>query len=328
MKLFVYGYREFDEKEYFDFFSEKMGVELGICADAPTLENAELAREYDYISIITSPISRALIQRFRELGIKMISTRTIGYDHIDMKAAGELNMKVSNATYSPGCVADYTVMLMLMVLRKMKRIMQRADVQDFTLKGIQGREMHNMTVGVIGTGRIGATVIRDLQGFGCKVLAYDLYKKEEVTKMAEYVELDALLENSDIISLHMPLTDENHHMINAAAIEKMKQYAIIINTARGGLIDSNALISGLECGKIGGAGLDVVEKEAGLYYYDRRADALDNRELAMLRSFPNTVVTPHMAFYSDQAISDMVYSTIFACAQDEKGEENPYLVQA
>lgn len=327
MRIFVYSYREFDEKQFFDTFSREMDIELGICGDAPTMENACLAEGYDYVSVITCPVGGQLVQKFYDMGIKMISTRTIGYDHIDMKKARELGMPISNATYSPCCVAEYAIMLILMVMRKMKRIMQRADIQDYTLKGIQGRELHNMTVGVVGTGRIGRTVIQNLSGFGCRILAFDLYQNDAVKAQADYVDFDTLLKESDIITLHMPLTDDNYHMIDGEAIGKMKEQVILINTARGALIESEALIRGIECGKIGGAGLDVVEKELGMYYYDRRSDVLDNRELAVLRSFPNVVVTPHMAFYSDQATNDMVYSTMFACMQHDRGEENPYRVE-
>ena len=155
MKIFVYNYREFDEAEYFQKFSREYHVELGICRDAPTLENAHLAAGYEYVSIITSKIDEKLMERFHELGVKMISTRTIGFDHVDLEAARKYGIQVSNVSYSPECVADYTVMLILMAIRKMKRIMQRAEINDFSLPGIQGKELPNFTVGVLGTGRIG-----------------------------------------------------------------------------------------------------------------------------------------------------------------------------
>lgn len=326
MKLFVYSYRLFDEREFFERYSDEFGFEMAYCLDAPTLENAHLAEGFDYLSVITTQISAPLVERFSQMGIKMISTRTIGYDHIDIKKAKEINMRISNASYSPSSVADYTIMLMLMVNRKMKRIMERASIQDFSLPGIQGREMHNLTVGIIGTGRIGRKVIESLTGFGCRILAYDWHPKEEVKKFVEYVEFDTLIRNCDMISLHMPATEKFYHMINRETIALMKDKAVIINTARGALIDSEALIEGLECGKLGGAGLDVVEKEFGLYYFDLKSDILDNRQLAILKSFPNVIVTPHMAFYTDQAVGDMVLSSFKACISDGKGEENPYLV--
>ena len=323
MKLFVYSYREFDEAEFFQKFAEEYQVELGICHDAPTMENAYLAEGYPYVSIITTKIDEELMNRFHALGVKMISTRTIGYDHIDLEAARKCGISVGNVTYSPECVADYTVMLMLMSIRKMKRIMQREEINDFSLPGIQGKEMPNFTVGVLGTGRIGRAVIRDISGFGCKIYAYDQYENDEVKKYAQYVSLDEIYEKCDMITLHMPLTEENMHLIDAEAIQKMQDGVVLINTARGGLIDTKALIDGLESGKIGAAGLDVIEDEFGMYYFDRKSDILSKRDLYILRGFPNVIVTPHMAFYTDQAVSDMVKHSIESCMLHEAGKEDP-----
>ena len=215
-------------------------------------------------------------------------------------------------------------MLMLMSIRKMKRIMQREEINDFSLPGIQGREMHNFTVGVIGTGKIGQAVIRDLSGFGCRIYAYDLFPSQKVHAYAEYAELDTIFATCDMITLHMPLGDDNYHMINADAIAKMKQGVVLINTARGGLIDTKALLDGLESEKIGAAAMDVIEDEFGMYYYDRKSDIISKRELYILRGFPNVIVTPHMAFYTDQAVSDMVRHSIESCCLNEAGEENPW----
>lgn len=323
-KVAVYNYREFDEAEWFQKFSEELGLELVICHDAPDMENASLAKGCECISIITSKIPAEMVQRFADLGVKFIHTRTIGYDHIDTQRCRELGIRFGNAPYGPNGVADYTLMLMLMSIRKMKCIMERAAVQDYTLKGIQGRELADFTVGVIGTGRIGRTVVRELGGFGCRILAYDLCENDEVKQYADYVNLDVLMETADLITLHTPLTDENYHLINRETIAKMKDHVVIINTARGGLIDSEALIEGIESGKIGAAGLDVVEKEFGLYYYDRKSDIIGNRELSILRGFPNVTVTPHMAFYTDNAIRTMVEKSLRSCHAFLTGAENPY----
>ena len=326
MKIFVYSYREFDEAEYFQKFSKEYGVELGITTEAPTMENVHLAEGYEYVSIITTKIDEELMERFHELGVKMISTRTIGYDHVDIVAAKRLGMHVSNVSYSPECVADYTVMLMLMSIRKMKRIMQREEINDFSLPGIQGRELPNFTVGVLGTGRIGRAVIRDLSGFGCKIYAYDKYENDEVKKYAQYADLDTIYRECDLITLHMPLLDDNFHLIDGDAIGKMKDGVVIVNTARGGLIDTKALIEGIESGKISAAGLDVIEDEFGMYYYDRKSDVLKKRDLYILRGFPNVIVTPHMAFYTDQAVSDMVKNSILSCMYHAEGKEDSWAV--
>ena len=181
-------------------------------------------------------------------------------------------------------------------------------------------------MGVIGTGRIGETVVRSLSGFGCRLLAYDLYEKEEVKKYAEYVTLAEMWKRADVITLHAPLTEENYHMIGEESIARMKDGVVIVNTARGGLIDSQALIAGIEAGKIGAAGLDVVENEFGLYYYDRKSDVLDNRELAVLRGFPNVTVTHHMAFYTDDCVETVVRDSLKGCKLFLEGKENPWRV--
>lgn len=328
MKVTVYNCRSFDEKELFEKYGKELGIELVLCPDAPDKENAVLAKESECIDIITSKMPAELLKVFAGYGVKYVTTRTIGYDHIDVKAARELGMTVANAPYGPCGVADYTVMLILMTIRKMKRIIERTNIQDYSLMGIQGRELKDLTVGVIGTGRIGRTVLKDLSGFGCRLLAYDLYENEEVKKSGvSYVTLEEMWKQADVITLHAPLTDDNYHMINSEAISKMKEGVMIINTARGGLIDSQALIAGIESGKIGGAGLDVVENEFGLYYYDHKSDILNNRELAVLRGFPNVTVSHHMAFYTDDCVDTVVRDSLLGCRCFVEGKENPWEVK-
>ena len=327
MKVTVYNCREFDEKELFEEYGIELKIELVLCPDAPNKENAALAKGGECIDILTSRMPADLLQVFADYGVKYITTRTIGYDHIDVKAAKELGMTVANAPYGPCGVADYAVMLILMTIRKMKRIMERTNIQDYSLCGIQGRELKDLTVGVIGTGRIGRTGLKNLSGFGCKLMAYDLYESIEVAESGvPYVTLDEMWKNADVITLHTPLTDENYHMIGEEAIAKMKDGVMIINTARGGLIDTQALISGIESGKIGGAALDVVENEFGLYYYDHKSDILSNRELAVLRGFPNVTVSHHMAFYTDECVRTVVRDSLLGCKCFTEGRENPWEV--
>ena len=176
---------------------------------------------------------------------------------------------------------------------------------------------------MIGTGKIGSTVIRHLSGFGCKLLAYDLYPSESVRAYAEYVPLEELYARSDIITLHLNATRENYHLIDAKAIAMMKDGALLVNTARGTLIDPEALLQGLESGKLGGAGLDVVEDENGICYYNRCGEALPNRELNLLRSYPNVILSPHTAFYTDVNVASMVESVFEAVADFAAGRENP-----
>ena len=299
-----------------------------MCPDAPDEKNASLAKGSECIDILTSQMTAGLLKVFADYGVKYVTTRTIGYDHIDIKAAKELGLTVANAPYGPCGVADYTVMLLLMTIRRMKRILERTNIQDYTIKGIQGRELKDLTVGIIGTGRIGRTVLKDLSGFGCRLIAYDLYESAEVKESGVlYVTLEEMWRQADVISLHTPLTSENRHMINEKTISQMKDGVMIINTARGALIDSQALIAGIESGKIGGAGLDVVENEFELYYYDRKSDILNNRELAILRGFPNVTVSHHMAFYTDDCVETVVRDSLLGCKYFVEGKENPWEVQ-
>lgn len=315
MKLAVFSYRN-DETEYFSKFVKKYNIDAVYTSEAPTLENIEFVIGCDCISIITTKVDSELLDKLKELGVKFISTRTIGYDHIDIDYAHKIEIGVGNVTYSPNSVAEYTVMLILMANRKVKHILERSIGQDYSLKGIQGKELRKQTIGVIGTGRIGETVIKNLSGFGAKIIAYDLYEKESVKELATYVSIDTLLRESDVITMHTPLTTENYHLINQENIAKMKQDVVIINTARGALIDTPALIDAIERGKIGAAALDVIENETEIFYNDFKYTPISNRELAVLKAFPNVTVMPHTAFYTDQAVSDMVENSILSCIEN------------
>lgn len=327
MKIFFFALREYDELQFVEQYSKLYDFTYDYTPDYPTLENAELAKGYDALSIITNPMYPEILDKFYSLGIRAISTRSIGYDHIDLEYAGKIGMKISHVTYSPNSVANYTIMLMLMACRKEPFILSQAAGQNFALQGKMGREISLSTVGIIGTGKIGETVARHLSGFGCKMLAYDLYPKDSLRDIVEYVNLDTLYAESDIITLHAPGLPENHHMIDGKAMEKMKDGVILINAARGSLIDTEALICGLESKKIGAAALDTFENETGLYYLNKEQEIMKNRDRAILNSFPNVILSPHMAFYTEQAVSDMVGNSIRGLLNFAKDEPNPFAVQ-
>ena len=321
MKIFMYSLREFDELKYCNRFKKEMGIDFAYTTEYPSLDNAILAKGYDAVSSTPCSIPASLIRHFHEMGVKYITCRSIGYDHVDLKAAKEYGMRVSNVSYKPDGVANYAIMMMLMCLRKMTHILKRAELQDFSLKGKLGRDISSCTVGIIGTGKIGTTVIEHLSGFKCKIYAYDKYQNPNASRYAEYVDLNTLFRESDIISLHINASDENYHLIDDTAISNMKTGAIIINTARGRLIDELALIHGLETGKIGAAGLDVLENEDGLYYYNHTGDVLYNHNLAILRSFPNVILSPHTAFYTEDDVCEMVKGCFESLKAFELGTE-------
>ncbi len=326
MKIFCYCLRDFDETEFFDEFCPEYGGTYAYTAEYPSQGNLELAEGYDAVSATPCDLSAPVLERFHELGVRYIATRSIGYDHIDLKRAKELGMGVCHVSYAPETVADYAIMLILMCCRNICHILDRAAVQDFTLKGKIGRDLCDCTVGVIGTGQIGSTVIRHLSSFGCRILAYDLYPREELSGMAEYVTLEELYAQADIITLHTPATAQNYHLLNREAFGRMKQGVILVNTARGSLIDTGALIDALEQGRIGHAALDVLEQEDGLYYANRMGDVIVNRDMAVLRAFPNVILSPHTAFYTRKVVRDMAYKTVRGVHDMMEGNENPLVI--
>ena len=327
MRIFAYALRPYDELPCLEALSRELGFDYGWTADYPTLENAELAAGADGICIITNPMSRELLAAYRELGVRGLATRSIGYEHIDLAAARDLGIRVGHASYPPEGVADYAIMLMLMALRKVKLVCRHAAAQDFTLEGKLGRSLAGCTVGVVGTGAIGSCVVRELRGFGCRVIAYDPFPRAELAELATYTSLPELLASSDVVTLHAPGLPENRHMIGAEELSLMKEDAVLVNAARGSLVDTAALLDALESGRIGGAALDTIEHEAGLHYLDRSRDALPNRDRAALMALPNAIVTPHMAFYTAEDVEGMVRSNVEALLAFAAGVETPHEVR-
>lgn len=326
LKIAVYNYRDFDEAAFFDKFAKQYGAEIVICREAPNPENAKLAKGCAGVSVITTAITEDIIKVWKDMGVLHISTRTIGYDHVDIAAAKKHGITVSNVAYSTGSVADYAVMLILMALRKMKMIMKRADGMDYSLQGSIGRQIGGLTVGVVGTGKIGEHVIRNLSGFGCRILASDPYEKDSVKQYAAYVSRDTLFAECDVITFHVPAVDGTHHIVCKETIEKMKDGVVLVNTARGSVINTLDLIDALESGKVGAAALDVVENELGIFYGDYKYTVIGHREMSILKDMPNVLMLPHMAFYTENAVSDMVEHSIASIAKEAKGEVSAFRV--
>lgn len=329
MKIAAFSVRP-DEQQYFDTFADVYKVELKINNNGFTEQDIDKVKGCDAMSVCDGmcDLSASVLEKLSKEGIKYIGFRTIGYNSIDLEAAKHLGIRVAHSGYSPYSVANYTVMLMLMCMRKALYVMLRSHTADYSLGPICGHEMQNMTVGIIGTGRIGKAVIQNLSGFGCKIIAYDPYPAKNLDNV-EYVELDELYARADIISLHTFLSDETYHMINKKSIAKMKDGVILINAARGALVDTKALIEAIESGKIGSVGTDCCEGEDEFIRTDRKYnDLVVNHDYIILKSFQNTIVTPHVAFFTDQAVSDMVESSIKSVVCFEKGENTPLEVQA
>ncbi len=310
MKIAIYEKRTY-ENNIIEEFKRRNDIEIVETDEILNDSTLHLCKDADAVTTLGfSNLDAKLLDKIKEYGVKYISTRTIGYNHYDVKYAKKIGLKVGNVSYSPNGVADFTVMLMLVALRKYKPAMWRQNVNDYTLNGLMGRELRNMTVGVIGTGRIGYTVIKNLSGFGCKIIAYDKIKNEKVKDYAEYVAFDELLKNSDIITIHVPLTEENKELINKCTINMMKDGVVLINTARSELTCIKDLIDAVESEKLGALAMDVFANEDEIYHHHFSTDIIKNRDMAYLRQFPNVILTQHMAFFTDSAVEEMIRNSL------------------
>lgn len=325
MKIAFFSVRD-DEYDFVHQFADKYQIDISINRNALTIDNVHECKDAQAVSIMTTKTDEQIIKKLHEYGVNYISTRTIGFDHIDLKACEKYGIHAGNVSYSLSSVAEYTIMMILMSLRNMKLIVERFSTQDFSLNNIRGKELTHLTVGIVGTGKIGQEVIRLLSGFSCHIIAYDVYPQESLKDIVEYVDLETLYKRSDIISLHAPNVDETYHMVNKDSIRIMKNDVIIINTARGTLIQTDDLIEAIENQKIGYAALDVVENESHLYYKEFKNEVINHRQLAILRSFPNVLLTPHTAFFTNQAVSDMVEYSIMSSKATYENQENPWLI--
>jgi D-specific alpha-keto acid dehydrogenase len=313
MGITIYGC-EPDEAALFREMAPRLGVVPTITEAAASGNTIGLALGNRCISIgHKTQITNSTLLALSEAGITYISTRSVGYNHIDVNYAESVGICVETVAYSPDSVADYTLMLMLMMVRHARSVIRRADVHDYRLNDVRGKELRDLTIGVIGTGRIGGAVMDRLRGFGCRTLAYDT----RPTGSADYVTLGALLEQSDIVTLHTPLTAETHHLLDRHRIERMKHGAVIVNTGRGALLDTEALVSALEGGRLGGAALDVLDGEEGIFYADCSDKPIESQLLLRLHKLPNVLISPHTAYYTDHALRDTVENSLLNCLNFE-----------
>jgi D-specific alpha-keto acid dehydrogenase len=317
MGITIYGCGR-DEAALFQELAPRRGVVPTITKEAVSEGNAPLAFGNRCVSVgHKTRIANSTLLALSRAGVEYISTRSIGYNHIDLPYAESVGIAVENVAYSPDSVADYTLMLMLMAVRNAKTTILRADIHDYRLHDVRGRELRDLTVGVIGTGRIGAAVIDRLWGFGCQVVAYDVHP----TTAADYVPLDELLRQSDIVTLHTPLTADTHHLLNRQRIERLKPGAVIVNTGRGPLVDTEALLAALDGGRLGGAALDVLEGEEGIFYADCSDKTIESKTLLRLQELPNVLISPHTAYYTDHALSDTVENSVINCLNFESRKQ-------
>ncbi len=274
--------------------------------------------------------SREVLEELAALGVEILALRCAGFNNVDLDAAKELGIKVVRVpAYSPEAVAEHAVGMMMCLNRRIHRAYQRTRDANFSLEGLIGFNMHNRTAGVIGTGKIGVATMRILKGFGMKLLAYDPFPSEQALELgAEYVDLKTLYAQSDVITLHCPLTPENHHLLNADAFAMMKNGVMVINTSRGALIDSTAAIDALKQQKIGALGMDVYENERDLFFEDKSNDVIQDDVFRRLSACHNVLFTGHQAFLTEEALTSISQTTLQNISQLDRGEACPNQLNA
>jgi D-lactate dehydrogenase len=323
MKVAVFSAKNYDR----EFLSSENASRRDLHFFEPHLseETAGLAAGFPAVCVfVNDNVDARVIAKLVSLGVRLIALRCAGYNNVDLKAAAKHDITVVRVPgYSPYAVAEHTIGLMLALNRKLHRAYNRVREGNFALDGLLGFDVHGKMVGIIGTGKIGTVVAEILIGFGCPILAFDPVPNEKCrSSSARYVKLDELLAQSDIITLHCPLTPENKHMINGAAIEKMKTGVMLINTSRGALLDTLAVIQALKSGKIGYLGLDVYEEEEQIFFEDRSGLIIPDDVFARLLTFPNVIITGHQAFFTREALENIAVTTIGNITDFEEGRRS------
>ena len=322
MKTAVFSARRYD-KTLLATANAGAGHELRFIEDRLGVDTAVLAVGCEAVCVfVNDNVDANVLAQLAAQGTRLVATRSTGYNHIDVAAAERLGIAVVRVTdYSPHSVAEFAVGLLLAVNRKIVRASVRTRDGNFDLDGLMGFDLHGKTVGVIGTGKIGLIFARIMQGFGCTVVGHDVFPNPAFEALGgRYVGVDELLDCSDVVSLHCPLTEDTHHIVNAAALARAKRGSILINTSRGGLIDTEAAVGALKTGQLGGLAIDVYEQEASLFFQDLSSTIITDDVIQRLVSFPNVIVTGHQAFFTLEAIGQIMRTTIDSISALERGE--------
>jgi D-lactate dehydrogenase len=296
-----------------------------------TSDTAGLAAGFGAVcAFVNDQLDAPVLRQLAADGVRTIALRSAGFNHVDLPVAQELGLTVVRVpAYSPYAVAEHTIGMILALNRKIHRAYNRVREGNFALEGLLGFDLHGRTAGVVGTGRIGAVVTRILHGFGCELLVHDPYPNADVVAIgARYVELPELYRRSDLITLHCPLTPQTRHLINAVALEQMRPGVMLINTSRGGLIDTPAVVDALKAGTIGYLGLDVYEEETGLFFEDKSGSVIQDDVFSRLLTFPNVLVTGHQAFFTRQALVAIADTTLRNIRDIETTGASPNVVTA
>ena len=327
MKVAVFSTKPYDQR-YLQRANERHGHELTFFEPRLVPDTATLAAGHDAVcAFVNDQMNADVLRNLRELGVELIALRSAGFNHVDLEVAAALDITVVRVpAYSPHAVAEHALALILGLNRKLYRAYNRVREGNFALDGLLGFDLHGKTVGVIGTGKIGAIFARIMHGLGCEILAYDPYPNEEVEAFARYVDLPELYAGADIVSLHCPLTPETDHLIDDAAIDQMKDGVMLINTSRGRLVDTRAVIDGLKKQRIGHLGLDVYEEEQDLFFEDLSDKVISDDVFSRLLTFPNVLITGHQGFFTEEAITNIADTTMQNITAYERGAGQMYEV--
>jgi D-lactate dehydrogenase len=313
MKLAFFSAQPYD-KEFFTKHNNHYGFELEFFEVALDMQTVSLVQNATAVCVfVNDKITADVIKELKSKGVEIIALRCAGFNNVDLQTAKDLGLRVCRVpAYSPEAVAEHTVAMILTLNRKTHKAYNRVREQNFSLQGLLGFDLHNKTIGIIGTGRIGQALCRIMKGFGCRILAFDLIANKEMEREGvEYVPLITLLKQSDIISLHTPLNEQTRHLVNKDTIALAKPGVMIINTGRGGLINTKDAIDALKSGHIGYLGIDVYEQEEGLFFRDRSTDIITDDLIQRLMSFPNVLVTAHQAFFTKEAMDQIAETTLY-----------------
>ena len=322
MKVAVFSAKRYD-REFLNAANATAGHQLRYFDTPLDVESSVLATGYEAVCIFVNDAANAdVLKVLAAGGTRLIALRCTGFNNVDLKTAADLGLKVVRVvTYSPYSVAEHAVSLLQAINRKIHRAYNRTRDSNFELDGLMGFDLHGKTVAVVGTGKIGCVFTKIMLGFGCEVIGYDKYPSETFLALgARYAEPGEIGAKADIISLHCPLTPETHHIVNADTLSRAKRGALLVNTSRGGLVDTEAAIEALKSGQLGGLALDVYEQEADLFFRDLSSTIIADDVFQRLLSFPNVIVTGHQAFFTQEAITTICETTINSVTQFANGQ--------
>lgn len=323
MKITLFSAKPYD-RFYFDKFNNSPDTEIEYYEThlGPHIANV-VEDTYAVCAFVNDKLTAPVLKTLAERGVKVIALRCAGFNNTDLEAARQFGLRVCRVpAYSPEAVAEHTVAMLLTLNRKTHKAYNRVREQNFSLNGLIGFNLHGKTVGVVGTGKIGKAFCKIMLGFGCKVTAYDIYEDADLKQAGvKYLPLEDVLATADIVSLHCPLTPENHYMINSVSIDKMKKGVVIINTSRGGLICTTDIIEALKEKQVGALGIDVYEQEEKLFFRDLSENIIDDDNIQRLMSFPNVLVTAHQAFFTDEALSQIAQVTLRSISDFYNGND-------